>query len=424
MARSGTKVNNNSLTAKQRKMAEALTNPDFDGTVTELCESLNVPRRTYYHWLEKPEFREYMTSLVGKYADSGLRVADWESGYSQRLDSAVRRNIMDGLRQLSNEEQKLLGDEFGADGYEISAHVNPAPDHAAIQGRQYSKADYEALNESLDRKIGTLNCYHTITAIVLGVSTPVYSAAQLDEMKRKSEELIDIGGRKYTRYECTQLQRQLETAVRKAKDRKKLFEAAGDKEAVEKEKRRIRAYKEKYDAVTKAAGLDKHTDRMSVPRPAKSVDFSAKSDIIKAESELMYRKTTKDKIEPMPAKQFRRIEKAFKKQGGIFQYDRDTEKYLESQNAEAITYNATTVLFKSRPGRASVFEELIHTHQYKVGKNDGSYLARLECEIEAQKKLLSHQKAYRLTEVEIEQTKKALEAYEAEYIAYIQKGGN
>lgn len=204
-----------------------------------------------------------MRQVLRQYADSGLRTADWQSGYSQRLDTAVRRNIMDGLRALKNEEQKLLGDEFGADGYEISAHVNPAPDHATIQGRQYSKADYEALNESLERKIGTLNCYHTITAIVLGVSTPAYSEAQLLKMKRKSEELIDIGGRQYTRYECTQLQRQLETAVRKAKDRKRLFEAADDKECVEKENCRIRSYKEKYDTVTKAAGLDTHYTRMS-----------------------------------------------------------------------------------------------------------------------------------------------------------------
>lgn len=280
-----------------------------------------------------------MRRVLKQYADSGLRVADWESGYSQRLDSAVRRNIMDGLRQLSNEEQKLLGDEFGADGYEISAHVNPAPDHAAIQGRQYSKADYEALNESLERKIGTLNCYHTITAIVLGVSTPVYSAAQLDEMKRKSEELIDIGGRKYTRYECTQLQRQLETAVSKAKDRKKLFEAAGDKEAAEKEKRRIRAYKEKYDAVTKAAGLDKHTDRMSVPRTAKSVDFSAKSDIMKAGSETM----TINSIE-FPIEQ-RNTGKG--NANAVLQFNRPLNNRQKALLEQLPTYNSEAIVNKS-----------------------------------------------------------------------------
>lgn len=148
------------------------------------------------------------------------------------------------------------------------------------------------------------------------------------------------------------------------------------------------------------------------------------SDIIKLENVAMHRKSTKNKIEPMPAKQFHRIEKRFKKLGGVFQYGDQTEEYLKSKNAEAITYNENTVLFKKKPGRASVFEELIHTHQYKTGKNDGSYLARLNCEIEAQKKLLIHQKAYKLTDAEIKQTQKALDAYESELAAYIKKGGN
>lgn len=58
------------------------------------------------------------------------------------------------------------------------------------------------------------------------------------------------------------------------------------------------------------------------------------------------------------------------------------------------------------------FEELIHTHQYKIGKNDGSELSRITCEIEAQKKLLKYSKAYKLTKSEIEQTKIALKNYQ------------
>lgn len=57
------------------------------------------------------------------------------------------------------------------------------------------------------------------------------------------------------------------------------------------------------------------------------------------------------------------------------------------------------------PSRASVFEELIHTYQYRTGKHDGSHVSRLKYEIEAQEKLSKHSKAYQLTEKEIEQTK-------------------
>lgn len=218
------------------------------------------------------DYKTEMRSVLKQYADSGVRVVDWESGYSQRIDTAVRRNIMDGLRQLKNETQKQLGEEFGADGYEISAHVNPAPDHADIQGRQYSFADFEALNESLERKIGTLNCYHTLTAIILGISRPTYTEEELQEMKRKSNELIDIDGKKYTRYECTQLQRQIETKIRKLKDRKELLKAAGDDVGVRECNRKIKLLKEKYNEITQKAGLDAHYDRMGVVKSNNAVN--------------------------------------------------------------------------------------------------------------------------------------------------------
>lgn len=67
-------------------------------------------------------------------------------------------------------------------------------------------------------------------------------------------------------------------------------------------------------------------------------------------------------------------------------------------------------MLKQNPGRASVFEELIHATQYRNGENDGSYVSRLNCEIKAQKKLLRNNKAYKLTETETEQTNVARHA--------------
>lgn len=141
-------------------------------------------------------------------------------------------------------------------------------------------------------------------------------------------------------------------------------------------------------------------------------------------SEAMYRKARAGYIELMPKKQLHKIEKAFKAQGGLIQYGEETDAYLKSKNAEAITYNDKTILLKQNPGRASVFEELIHATQYRNGENDGSYVSRLNCEIKAQKKLLRNNKAYKLTETEVEQTKIALQQYESELKAYNEKGGD
>ena len=52
-----TKSNELNLTSKQRKLAELLANPDFTGSITELCRECGVARSTYYKWLDKPELQ-------------------------------------------------------------------------------------------------------------------------------------------------------------------------------------------------------------------------------------------------------------------------------------------------------------------------------------------------------------------------------
>ncbi len=116
-------------------------------------------------------------------------------------------------------------------------------------------------------------------------------------------------------------------------------------------------------------------------------------------------------IEPMPKKQLRRIVKAFKRQGGIIQMDETTDAYLKAKNAEAITLNENTILLRQKPGRASVFEELIHANQFRQGLNDGSVISRIKNEIAAQEMLLRNSKAYKLTPKEIKQTQAALKSY-------------
>ena len=136
----------------------------------------------------------------------------------------------------------------------------------------------------------------------------------------------------------------------------------------------------------------------------------------------MFRKPkSAEYIEPMPKKQLRKIVKAFEKNGGIIQMNEATDSYLDSKNAEAITYNAYMILLRQNPGRASVFEELIHTYQYRTGENDGEYESRLRCEISAQKKLIKYHKSYKLTAFEIEQTKQALKVYEEELKEYLDR---
>ena len=113
----------------------------------------------------------------------------------------------------------------------------------------------------------------------------------------------------------------------------------------------------------------------------------------------------------MDKEKFAKIKSAFEKRGGIIQCDEDTDKYLDFKKAEGLTYNENLILLKTNASASAVYEELIHAVQYRQGRNDGTYENRLLMEIEAQEKLIKYQKAYGISDVENEQTKKALADY-------------
>lgn len=197
-------------------------------------------------------------------ADKGVYVIDYESGVHTTLEAAVRRNIMGGLGLMQEEISKRNHDDMGADGWEIDAHSNSAPDHEPIQGKQYPDAEYEALNNSLVRRIGTLNCGHSAYPIITGISSPQYSAEQLEAMRTANAEGITYNGRHYTGYEATQHQRALERAIRKQKRRILIDEATGDAEKLKTDQIKLQTLRQEYNGFSKAAKLRTQTERAGV----------------------------------------------------------------------------------------------------------------------------------------------------------------
>lgn len=235
-----------------------------------------VPLREYY--LQKINYaitlaqtgtEDYYTAMrqtIKEMAKSGIRQyegykATFASGYSRRIDTQVRMNLLDGVRQLNMAMLEQTGKEFGADGVEISAHALCAPDHQHIQGKQYSNAEFERLNRSLERPIGEMNCHHFTTPIVLGVSKPVYSASELREINKRSNAKVSYGGKTYTRYEASQRQRQMETAIRYAKDERDACVAAGDKLGATQARKKSAALTAEYKRFSEAVGLTKRMER-------------------------------------------------------------------------------------------------------------------------------------------------------------------
>lgn len=207
------------------------------------------------------DYQTALRSTVRDMARSGLRRVAFDSGYSRRLDSQARMNILEGVRRLNSKMMAETGREFGADGVEISAHALCAPDHQPVQGRQYSDREYAELNERLQRPIGTLNCHHFATPIILGVSKPVHSEKALAEINARSNAPVKYKGRTMTRYEASQKQRQLETAIRYAKDERDACAAAGDKTGAKRARKRSAALSSEYKAFCDKAGLTPRIER-------------------------------------------------------------------------------------------------------------------------------------------------------------------
>ena len=209
--------------------------------------------------------------------DKGIVTIDYESGVHTSLEAAVRRNVMGGLGLMQEQISQQNHDDLGCDGWEISAHAASAPDHEPIQGKQYSDAEFDKLNSSLVRRIGTLNCGHSSFPIILGVNSPQYTKEELEEMRRDNEKGVDYEGRHYTKYDATQRQRKLERSIRKQKRRILAAEQnPADKDRLQQAQIKYQMLNQEYKRFSKAAGLRLQHERMEMsgfgPKQAKSAD--------------------------------------------------------------------------------------------------------------------------------------------------------
>lgn len=247
----------------------------------------------------KETFNQSMTRIMKDIGGSGLKKIDYQSGRSMRLDSSVRMHLQDGLRTLFNQNQELFGEEFDYNGIEVTHHQNSAPDHIdTVDGKQFVLVDkvqeqinngietkikqedirgnqvkvkgkiyddFNAVNNSLERQVSTLNCRHRTFSIVVGVSKPEYTQEQLDEDKQKNIEGFDFDGKHYTLYEGEQLQRSLERKIREQKDIQIIAKASGNKELVQESQQKITQLTRKYKQLSDISGLPTKIQRMRVP---------------------------------------------------------------------------------------------------------------------------------------------------------------
>lgn len=222
-------------------------------------------------------YNEAIKSAVKELATSGIKVVDYESGHKDQIDVAARRAIMTGVNQLNAKYTEQSAEYLQTPYFEVSAHAgardkpgkSPWASHKDWQGRVYSTRSgdiypsiYAVCGLGYVDGLEGANCRHRRFPWVEGVSERTYTNAQLAH--------IDDGlgctfeGKKYTAYEATQKQREIERTIRKQKRLRNAFKANGQTTEAQAANAILRRLNKKYRQFSAAAGLPEQNERIKV----------------------------------------------------------------------------------------------------------------------------------------------------------------
>ena len=203
---------------------------------------------------------------TAKMVESGIRIVDYESGVSTRVDVAVRRATLTGINQTSGVITMRWLDEVGGEYVEVTAHTGARPDHAVWQGKVYkvngSEKEYPNLAEATGYGSVTglkgANCRHDFNAFFPGISERNYTDKELENIDPPP---FEYNGKTYTHYEATQKQRQIERAIRKTKQEMIVYDTTGLKKDFTMASVKLRRQKELYRDFSAKAGLRTKDER-------------------------------------------------------------------------------------------------------------------------------------------------------------------
>lgn len=249
--------------------------------------------------------QQAIVDAIKQVAVNGAEVI-YPSGHTDKLDVAVRRNVMTGIGQTTGQICLANARELGCDLMEITAHAGARPSHSYWQGQVVSLSGRKGYLSLSDIGYGSgdgfkgWNCRHDWYPYFGG--TRMYDEEKLKQMDAKNIEYPD--GSMHTLYEAEQKQRAYERKIRESKrilaaydesikgaeDNavRKAYQNIFDKESV-----KLKRRESELDNFCDKTGLLKRSDRVqkygfgrstaqkSVQANKKAVAKNAKKSIIK-----------------------------------------------------------------------------------------------------------------------------------------------
>lgn len=158
------------------------------------------------------------------------------------VEGTVRRDILTGVRSLSNNINKTVVEELECEWVYLSEHLRCRPAHFAWQGTIIKYEDLESVTRygEVDGLAG-INCAHYFE--------PYFGDARGDELKKISKEDA------LKQYNLSQQQRYLERGIRKWKRKVEIFKANGDVEAFNKSKDKVELWQNRLKDFTEKNNL-------------------------------------------------------------------------------------------------------------------------------------------------------------------------
>lgn len=248
-----------------------------NGKVTSIAKAYNysVNRAIFEVNQGLFDYNTAMRSTIRELASNGLVTVDFDSGYKRRLDSQVRMNVLDGVRQTNIEYRNKQAEQFEADMVFVSLHNLCAQDHQFINGQNYAKKDWERISSGLARQVGELNCRHYLTYGIQGISENPYSETErkkaISDSNRnveydmiKTDKNGNVIKKTLTRYDFTQVQREVETDIRRLKGIKNQFDISGDAEMSKLYQKKIKEKSTYYKKISQQAGIQTQPERIRI----------------------------------------------------------------------------------------------------------------------------------------------------------------
>lgn len=219
-------------------------------------------------------YSQAINEVIQEMTNSGIRVVNYASEKSDRIEVAARRAVMTGVARMTDKVNEKNAEELGTDYFEVDWHAGARNtgtgylNHQSWQGKVYSAAEMKTVcgqGEMLG--FAGINCYHIKFPFVPGISKRKYTDEWLKEQNRRENGKKTYRGKEYDVYGALQYQRKLERLIRKQKQDIELLEKGGaDKDDITAAKCQLGLTNKTYTEFSKEMGLRQQRERLTIPK--------------------------------------------------------------------------------------------------------------------------------------------------------------